>query len=195
MDLFENLSSEGVNSNPVSFKKQVEAIGDFVRRNKFSRTMEIGLGIGGSASYILASTSGTHVAMDPYQRDYYNNKGVENVRRFGFSNRFEFHHAFSFHVLPKLVSEKRSFDFIYIDGDHKFDIAMMDFYYCDMMLEMGGYMLLDDIWMPSLTVLDRFLEINRSREYQKMESIYENASLYKKINLLNGSAPSPFRVF
>jgi predicted O-methyltransferase YrrM len=195
MDLFENLSSEGIVSNPVAFRKQVEAIGKFVDANRFSRTLETGLGIGGSASYILSSTGGIHVAMDPFQKDGYNNKGLENLRKFGLLDRLDFHQDFSFHVLPKLILEGRKFDFIYIDGDHKFDVALIDFYYSDILLDIGGYLLLDDTWMHSLMAVDRFIETNRSREYRKMEEIYEAGSLYQKINQIQGNATSQYRVF
>ena len=41
----------------------------------------------------------------------------------------DFRRDFSHNVLPQLAQEGRKFEFIFIDGDHKFDGILVDFYY------------------------------------------------------------------
>lgn len=42
------------------------------------------------------------------------------------------------------------FDFVFIDGRHLFDCVLVDFFYVDRLLEIGGYLALDDLWMPAV---------------------------------------------
>ena len=179
--LFEELEFRGTNDqNPVSFKNQLTAIYQFVSTNEFTRTLEVGLGIGGSAVHILKATQKKHVAMDPVQLVSYNNLGLENVKRCGFGESLEFYNESSEFVLPQLMEDGRKFDFIYIDGDHKFDYALIDFTFSDPILEVNGFILLDDAWMPSIKRLDKYLMANRSN-YEYCEPLYKESILLKKI--------------
>lgn len=180
--LFDLLEYENTDSKPVSFKTQLLPIYNFVRENKFKRTMEVGFGIGGSAVHILAASGGKHVAMDPVQRGVYKNLGLKNIKKLGFESNFEFFNDCSENVLPKLLYENRKFEFIYIDGDHKFDFALIDFFLSDLLLDKGGYILLDDAWMLSVKKVGEFISVNR-RDYEIQHPLYPESILIKKTDI------------
>ena len=45
--------------------------------------------------------------------------------------------------MPKFLNMK-PFDFIFIDGWHTFDYTLVDMFYADRLLRIGGYLLIDD---------------------------------------------------
>ena len=153
---------------------------DFLRKNKCDRTLEVGMGFGRSASHILAATKNNkHIAMDPFQSDY-DQLGIKNIERLGFGDRLQFFPDFSHNVLPALHKEGRKFDFIFIDGDHKFDGVFVDFYYADLLLEEEGYILFHDTWMRSTTLVTEFVRTNRS-DYEFIPTGLRNLNLIRKI--------------
>lgn len=191
--LFELLDFKGTNDqNPVSFRNQLTGIYNFVKKQEFVHTLEVGMGIGGSAVHILAATAGQHVAMDPVQLVSYNNIGLNNVRKFGLESKLEFYNECSEFVLPELLNQNRKFEFIYIDGDHKFDFALIDFYFCDFLLATNGFILLDDAWMPSIVRVSDFISMNRSN-YYFCDPIYDGSILLKK--MFNQQDVGVFRKF
>ncbi|NNE92466.1 MAG: class I SAM-dependent methyltransferase [Verrucomicrobiales bacterium] len=161
--------------------KESEAlfIHDFLRDHpECGRTLEVGMGYGRSASHIMAATGKAHVAMDPFQ-DTYDRLGLRNLEGLGFDEQLEFHDDFSHNVLPKLHGEGRKFDFAFIDGDHKFDGILIDFYYADLMLDPGGYVLLHDTWMRSTQMVMGFVRKNR-KDYEEVPTHLRNLCLFKK---------------
>jgi|694.fasta_scaffold145898_1 predicted O-methyltransferase YrrM len=46
-------------------------------------------------------------------------------------------------AMPKFLT-KKPFDFIFIDGWHTFDYTLVDMFYADRLLRIGGYLLIDD---------------------------------------------------
>jgi len=67
-------------------------------------------------------------------------------------------------ALPRLCAEGERFDFVFIDGRHLFDCVLVDFFYVDRLLEVGGYVALDDLWMPAVRKVKSFILRNRSYE-------------------------------
>ena len=57
---------------------------------------------------------------------------------------FEIFKEYSQQALPKLVSEKRQYDFIYIDASHRADDTFVDAYYANKLLKVGGLIIFDD---------------------------------------------------
>jgi len=92
----------------------------WVKEHGLSRTLEVGLAFGASTACIMSAHEGVHTCMDPFQEEY-NGQGVANVESLGFRPRLEFHPSPSRDVLPRLVAAGRTFDFAFIDGDHRYD--------------------------------------------------------------------------
>jgi len=60
-------------------------------------------------------------------------------------------------VLPRLLSDQHSLDFALIDGWHSFDQALVEFYYINRMLRVGGIVVFDDADWPGLNRLLRYI--------------------------------------
>ena len=127
---------------------------------------EVGLAFGLSALYILDAMQdhggGRLIGMDPAQHDRtWQGGGLHNIRRAGFVNRYEFHEATSQQVLPRLAEKGTRIQFAFIDGWHTFDHTLVDFFYLDSMLDVGGMVVIDDVGYPGLQRLAHFIICNR----------------------------------
>ncbi len=159
---------------------EAEFIYDFLNEKGLTKTLETGFAYAKSASHIMAATGSRHIAIDPFQ-DNYQNLGIENINALGFDKNLELYEDYSHNVLPKLVDRKEKFDFIFIDGDHKFDGIFVDFYYADLLLEEGGYILLHDTWMRSTQLVISFIKKNR-KDYKYLKTPCRNFGLFQKIS-------------
>lgn len=127
---------------------------------------EVGLAYGLSTLYILDAMQhhggGRLIGMDPAQHDAtWQGGGLHNVRKAGYADRYEFHEATSQRMLPKLEERGTRIQFAFIDGWHTFDHTLVDFFYLDSMLDVGGVMVLDDVGYPALQRLAHFIVCNR----------------------------------
>jgi len=129
-------------------------------------TLEVGLAFGVSALFIcegLQEVGGQrHIAIDPNQTTQYQRIGLENLRRAGFGDLVEVREEASYIVLPELAATGLKLDFAYIDGWHTFDYALLDFFYVDQMLRVGGTVAMDDCHFPSVHAACRYIATNRA---------------------------------
>lgn len=146
-------------------------------------TLEIGLAYGFSTAWILDALSrnrgASHIAIDPFQVDHWGGVGLQTVKRLNCVDRFEWIQERSDFALATMAKERKVFDFIYIDGNHRFDDVLVDFYLADQVLRLGGLILFDDIWMPSVQSACSFVERNRS--YERVPSTAGNVSVFRKL--------------
>jgi glycosyltransferase involved in cell wall biosynthesis/predicted O-methyltransferase YrrM len=63
----------------------------------------------------------------------------------GLSDRVTFHEGDSNGVLAGLIEAGGKYGFALIDGSHQFEVALLDFIGVDRMLEVGGYLAMDDV--------------------------------------------------
>lgn len=94
--------------------------------------------------------NGAHYAIDPNQTKQYENMGEILVERCGLSDHLTVIEKTSYRALPSLLEQVLSgvipkFHLIYIDGWHTFDYTLVDFFYADLLLEVNGVIVLDDI--------------------------------------------------
>jgi predicted O-methyltransferase YrrM len=151
----------------------------FLLEKKLATTLETGFAYAKSASHIIAATQSQHIAIDPFQENY-QSLGLKNIESLGFKKHLTFFPDYSHNVLPKLAKENRQFEFIFIDGDHKFDGEFIDFYYADMLLKKEGYILLHDTWMRSTRMVMAFIASNR-KDYKQIKTSLRNFALYQKV--------------
>jgi len=156
------------------------ALHDFIKTHDLSRTLEIGFAMGASAALIMAATNSRHVAIDPGATNYWNGHGIKNIEKLGFGERLELIEQRSHDALPQLVREGRKFDFIFIDGDHKYDTVFVDWVLCDQLLEKNGCVVLDDIWMPAVQHVVSFIHTNR-RDYAQLPPLVGRMATFQKI--------------
>ena len=139
---------------------EAEFIYSFLKQNNLQDTLEIGLGFGTSAAYIISASGRKHYVIDPLIRGY-GNIGMENLRILGLNKSMTLLKGLSGIILPKLLGSNKSFDFIFIDGDHKYDSVFTDFYYSDLLLRNGGYILFHDLCMRSVQLVASWIKLNR----------------------------------
>lgn len=158
---------------------EAQFIYDFLRQHNIASTLECGFAYARSASHIMSATGAPHIAIDPFQK-HYGNWGLKNVQKLGLEQQLTFFNDYSHNVLPQLVKEGRRFDFIFIDGDHKFDGVLVDFYYADLLLNDGGYILFHDTWMRSTSLVTSFVTTNRD-DYKTLPTPLRNLHMVQKV--------------
>lgn len=137
-----------------------EYLQSLIREFKLRRGLEIGLGHGISALYITEALlqneiEPTHLIIDPHQREDYKNIGLINLQRTDAFRIVEFISDKSEFVLPSLLREGETFDFIFIDGWHGFEACFLDFIYSRKLLKVGGVLVFDDCdFAPVRKVID-----------------------------------------
>jgi len=71
-------------------------------------------------------------------------------------------------VLPELAAKGYRIQFAFIDGAHTFDHVLIDFFYVDQMLEVGGVIVFDDVYFQAVNAVLRFVLSNRDYELVEM---------------------------
>lgn len=141
---------------------------DFVRAVRPDKTLETGMGYGISTLFICQAHrdngAGNHTAIDPFEGKAFESMGLRNVEQANLKDLLRFYHAPADDVLPRLCAQEERFDFAFIDGNHLFDYALVDFFYIDKLLNVGGHVAFDDLWMAGVRKVASFVLRNRSYE-------------------------------
>jgi predicted O-methyltransferase YrrM len=131
-----------------------------ISENNFKDTIEVGCAYGVSSLYICAAASQSpdyfHTIIDAFQKTDWRNIGILNLKRAGFTS-FELIERLSELALPQLLEKNKKYDFAFIDGWHTFDHVMIDFFYINRMLKVGGVIAFHDLDMPSQKKLFRYI--------------------------------------
>jgi len=123
-----------------------------VKKHKLTRCMEIGFAMGLSALHICQAFADLEddkskkmelISIDPFQDKNWQCAGIANIKRAGFEKYHTWIKDKSYSAMPKFLT-KKPFDFIFIDGWHTFDYTLVDMFYADRLLRIGGYLLIDD---------------------------------------------------
>jgi predicted O-methyltransferase YrrM len=145
---------------------EVAMLGQLVAELQPQVSLEIGLAYGVSALAICAALPpagrARHIVVDPLQShpQAWRGIGMHNLRRAGFAELVELYEEESCRVLPRLEAAGLRLDFAFIDGAHTFDYALVDFFYVNRMLRVGGVVVFDDAdWWAIRRVL-RFAVTN-----------------------------------
>ncbi len=121
----------------------------------------------------IAGPKARLITFDPTQRltDSWNSAGLWQVERAGLSSVVELRHETSQRGLPKLVDSGYRCQLGFIDGWHTFDHTLIDFFYIDQMLDVGGHIVFDDTLYPSIHRVVRFVLANRNYELAGIEHV------------------------
>ena len=138
-----------------------------VRQAKPENSLEIGLAYGFSTIYFLAAIEangrGHHIAVDPFEHEWWNGVGVTREQVLGTKRGiFEFSQETSVQALARFDREQQRFRVILIDGYHTFDAVLIDFSLASLVCEPGAYIIIDDMWMPSIQRAVSFIRRNRA---------------------------------
>ena len=118
------------------------------------RSLEVGFAYGFSTVWMLDAlrkhSDAVHIAIDPFEKSRWKGIGLNQVDKISFKGDFRWLEDLSIHALSDLIRQREKFDFVYIDGYHRFDDVIVDFYLCDKLARPKALVILDDLWMPSI---------------------------------------------
>ena len=156
-------------------------LSEIISNNNYKKCLEIGFAFGISAFYILSNKNSTLISIDPNQITQWKSMGSKLIKSFKFNKRHKLIVKKSYEALPELLKKhgEGSFDFIFIDGWHTFDYTLVDFFYSNLLLKIGGIIVIDDAIHPGVADCVTYLTKNYNF-YEKLNSPNTVAS-YKKI--------------
>ncbi len=163
------------------------------------RTLEVGFAYGVSSGVICWATAGRegarHCILDPCQSDYFGNIGHHTLRRAGLDH-YDFLEEGSEFALPRLAaSQPASFDLIFIDGWHTFDHTMLDLFYANRLLRVGGLIVVDDCGFPAVARAITYFSKYPAYAVHG-EPVTDSVSWRRRLTRLAGSAiPSAIRPY
>lgn len=119
-----------------------------------ANAVEVGMAWGFSSVPICAalrdSSKGVSTIFDPFQGPTYEYVGREQLVDFALQGHFWLDERRSDIGLPELFAGGHEIEFAFIDGDHRIDAVVIDFYYVNKMLKVGGMVIFDDLQFPSV---------------------------------------------
>lgn len=180
-DLSRTDSLSGLNTNDMIF------LYNFIKQHKFTNVLEIGMAGGMSSIAILSALAETSLnfkltSIDPYQSTQWISNGLKNIIKCNFSSNHELIELSDMIALPKLLEKGEKYDLIFIDGMHTFDHVLLNNFYADKLLNIGGFIINDDIWMPSIQRVCNYLTKNYTHFQIIDDKYYRFGPIYKKIN-------------
>jgi predicted O-methyltransferase YrrM len=131
-------------------------------------TAEIGCG---ATTVVFAAAGCNHCCVTPRAEEA--EKVVNYCKKIGVdTERLHFAIGRSDRLLPSMWSAG-PLDLAFIDGGHSFPYAIIDFHYLQHRIGIGGVLAIDDISIPSVAILVRF--ITTERQWQKAAVVEETA--------------------
>lgn len=162
-------------------KEEGENIQKIIKKYNLNNCLEIGMAYGISAFYILSSKKDIKLtSIDPYQKDekQWNSMGIKLLQYVKLNKRHNLIEELSYIGLPKLLNKNKSYDFIFIDGWHTFDYTLLDFFYADKLLKLGGIIVIDDVLHKGVNKCIKYVETNY-KNYKKIETSKTQAGYIK----------------
>lgn len=165
-----NAKGESVELNSSVDRQEAEFIFELITGNQLRSAIEIGCAMGVSSLAIadaLKKVTGgdyRHYIIDPYQTTEWQSIGITGLQRNGFTKHTLLERGSEF-ALPDLCEQGMRFDFGFIDGWHTFDHTLLDFFYINRMLSVGGIVVIDDICMPGINKCVRYISNYPAYEY------------------------------
>jgi len=125
-------ASDAVTRTSIAQGAQINQI---IRQSKATKSLEIGFAYGFSTVWILDALrprlNSFHIAIDPFELTQWGGVGLHQIKRLNAEPVFEWIAEQSIHALSRLIKSGKRFDFIFIDGNHRFDDILVDFYLSD----------------------------------------------------------------
>lgn len=164
------------NEYPLSAEIDPEE-GDFLYRlissdKSIMKTLEVGCAYGLSSLHICEALrnrpGANHIIIDPNQMNGWHDIGIFNLKKAQI-DFFKLISEPSELALPDLLrSQPESFDFIFIDGWHTFDQTMLDIFYANRLIRVGGYIVVDDCgWRSVSAAISYYLNYPAYRQVKE----------------------------
>lgn len=161
----------------------------WLREYRPGRLLEIGLAYGISSLCINQVVQEWHVdsyhIIDAFQHSQWRGVGLRHLQMIGVAEKCSLHEELSELCLPGLLAAGERFDFAFVDGWHSFDQALLEFFYINRMLEVGGIVVFDDVHLPGIQKV--LAHVNTYPCYQRLSEPTDVAlSLQAKVRRLAG---------
>jgi predicted O-methyltransferase YrrM len=155
------------------------------RTRRLRSILEIGTCYGYSALFILAAISknavGHLTSIDPFERTWWHGIALRSIEKAGAGQYFRYIEDRSDRAGIDLAREGAKFDLIFIDGNHRFDDVLTDFYLFAQLCEKGGQVVFDDMWMPSIRTVVSFVRANRA-DFREAPNADHNIAVFEKVD-------------
>ena len=173
---------------------------NLIINKKINKSLELGLGNGLYALYICSALKlnlnkdNYHIVISPNQKRLFQNVGIDNLKELKYKN-LNYIKKPSFIYLPQLLEKfvgrtkfrKRVFlpnyerlDLCFINKKDTFDRLLLDFVYCDLLLKVDGYIILENLETDAMKELKNYLDSNYIH-YNRVDSEYKSFLVYNKI--------------
>lgn len=182
--MFQTYTVLDQNQQPLTMASNISAdnanrLYQAVKTYKPRLVLEIGLAYGISALAILTALQeigegGKLISIDPYQEKSWKNIGLLNIERAGLAQYHEFTGEPDYFALPRMLGNDMRFEMAYIDGWHIFDYVMMNFFYVDKMLAVGGIAAFNDASHVGVKQTIQFMNAYRRYNEVKIETSHQN---------------------
>ena len=134
-----------------------------VEAKGLKKVLEVGFAFGISTMYLcraVLKTGGSVTSIDPFQSSQWHNYGLKLITYNKLSNVHTLIEEKSYVALPRLITREPEYDMIFIDGWHTFDYTLVDFFFADKLIKIGGYIVIDDIRHHSVKQVVNYLVQN-----------------------------------
>lgn len=143
----ENQDLREVNSN-ISLSEGIELF-KIIKKYNPKKLVEIGFAVGISTLFMLCALENDAIlySVDPYQKIQWNKFGLINVNNLLDEQKLpkKMHKFIEDYSINFFKKEDRSYDLVFIDGDHSYEGTMIDLYGADKVLKKNGLMIIDDV--------------------------------------------------
>ena len=169
-------------------REQCLFLQDIIRRNKFTRSVEIGFAYGISTLAIveeIKKNGGSHCVIDKFQNTNWKGVGLDLVEQAGYLGDTDFREDYCYMALPALLSQEKKFDFAYIDSTKQFDWIMVNFFYLDKLMDTNGVIIFDDAAFAGIRKLLRYIvQFPNYKVYDQFPKNADSSHLRKFADLL-----------
>jgi hypothetical protein len=140
-----------------------------------SLSLETGSGLSTVCFAIIGSE---HICVSPFQKEHNRIRNYCSQHEIS-TERIRFIPMKSHAALPSLDMSGRKLDFALIDGSHTFPQPIIDYYYVNKHLKVGGLLAVDDLNISSVGMLHKFLITEPAYELVKFDGL--KTGIYRKV--------------
>ena len=160
---------------------------DFCLSNKPNNCIEIGMAYGFSTLFIMAAISklgsGHHTSIDPFQKNHWNGIGLSHALKASeLGVQFTFIEERSDRASTDLARAGENFDLFFIDGNHKFDDVLVDFYLYEPLCSIGGHIIFDDANWNAIQSVIAFIRTNRP-DFKEVQNVPDGWCAFQKVEV------------
>ncbi len=169
--------------------EQIALLAYLSTRLESSILIDVGFGMGSSITIALAARRAaglptTHFALDPYGLPFGAGAIVEAYLQREFKQSYLRIRKRSEIGLGQLyeILGPESVGMVFIDGNHRFDNVLTDFFLSDLLCKPGGVILLDDACYPAIETVVSFIAANRP-DYEVWRDVAPSTALLRKTDI------------